>query len=94
MLKEENRIRAMAKLGYHMKKDKNYVKTAIYQSCVDVAFNKESIDLIVEEVYGTPLETIEGEIKSALGPLLKTDADNDKITEALNKLGQRAKPLN
>lgn len=50
-----------------MKKDIGYVKTAIYQSRVDVAFNKESIDHIVEEVYGTPNEIIADEIKSALG---------------------------
>jgi hypothetical protein len=89
MLKEEHRIRAMAKLGRHMKKDVDYVKTAIYQSCVDIAFSKNSIDLIVEEVYGTPQDIIEDEIMSALGHLLDVDLDNDKILEALTELGQK-----
>ena len=93
MLKEENRIRAMAKLGLHMKKDIEYVKTAIYQSCVDVSFNKDAIDLIVEEVYGTPHDIVESEIKSALGHL-SNDVDNDKILDALSKLGRKPKPIN
>lgn len=94
MLKEENRIRAMAKLGRHMNKDIGYVKTAIYQSCVDIAFNKETIDLIVEEVYGSPHSVVEDEIKSALGHLLDVDTDNDKIIEALNQLGKKPIPMN
>jgi len=94
MLKEEHRIRAMAKLGLHMKKDKGYVKTAIYQGCVDIAFNKESIDLIVEEVYGTPHEIIEDEIVAALGHLLDDNIDNEKIMAALTELGKKPAPLN
>lgn len=84
----------MAKLGRHMKKDINYVKTAIYQSCVDVSFSKNSIDLIVEEVYGAPQDLIESEIKSALGHLLDVDLDNDKIIDALASLGQKPKLTN
>jgi len=94
MLKEEYRIRAMAKLGLHMKRDIENVKTAIYQGCIDISFNKESIDLIVDEVYGTPHNIIEDEIVAALGHLLDVDLDNDKITDALTELGQRAKPAN
>jgi hypothetical protein len=94
MLKEEYRIRAMAKLGLHMKKDIEYVKTAIYQGCVDISFNKESIDLIVKEVYGTPHEIIEDEIVAALGHLLDENLDNEKIIAALTELGQKPKPLN
>lgn len=94
MLKEENRIRAMAKLGRHMNKDIDYVKTAIYQSCVDVSFSKNSIDSIVEEVFGAPQDEIEDEIKSALGHLLDENIDNDKIIDALNKLGKKSNPLN
>lgn len=93
MLKEENRIRAMAKLGRHMNKDINYVKTAIYQSCVDVAFSKDFIDLIVDEVYGASQEQIENEIKSALG-LLDVKTDNDNIIDAINKLGKKPTLLN
>lgn len=84
----------MAKLGRHMNKDVEYVKTAIYQSCVDVAFSKDSIDRIVEEVYGASQNLIEDEIKSALGHLTDVDIDNDKIIEALNKLGQKPKLVN
>lgn len=79
----------MAKLGRHMKKDIEYVKTAIYQSCVDIAFSKNSIDLIVEEVYGTSQDIIEDEIMSALGHLLDVDLDNGKIIDALVELGQK-----
>ena len=94
MLKEENRIRAMAKLGRHMKKDMNYVKTAIYQSCVDVSFSKDSIDRIVEDVYSASQDLIESEIKSALGHLLDVDIDNEKIIDALEKLGKKPNPIN
>lgn len=93
-MKEENRIRAMAKLGRHMNKDIEYVKTAIYQSCVDVAFSKDSIDQIVEQVYGTAQDQIEAEIKSALGHLTDTDVDNDKIIDALNRLGKKPTSVN
>ena len=94
MLKEEYRIRAMAKLGYHMNKDINYVKTAIYQSLTDITFNKDSVDLIVSEVFSTAQSIIDAEIMSALGQFLTDDIDNEKITEALNKLGQRAIRVN
>ncbi len=91
-MKEEYRIRAMAKLGYHMQKDINYVKTAIYQSCTDVSFSKDSIDLIVTEVFGTPIDIIDGEIKSALGHI--NSADNSEIESALTKLGRKASLVN
>jgi len=94
MLKEENRIRAMAKLGRHMNKSIGYVKTAIYQSCVDIAFSKDAIDHIVEEVFDTPQDEIESEIKSALGQLTDSDIDNDRIIEALNRLGKKPTPVN
>lgn len=94
MLKEENRIRAMAKLGRHMSKDIEYVKTAIYQSCVDVTFSKESIDGIVEEVYSASQDLIEDEIKSVLGHLLDENVDNNKIIEALNRLGRKPEVMN
>ena len=94
MLKEEYRIRAMAKLGRHMKKDIDYVKAAIYQGCLDIAFNKESINLIVDEVYGTPHDVIEDEIVAALGHLLDVELDNEKITDALTELGQKPKQVN
>jgi len=94
MLKEECRIRALAKLGYHMKKDINYVKTAIYQSLTDITFNKDSVDLIVSEVFGTASDIIDAEILSALGQLSTEDIDNEAIIEALNKLGQRATQTN
>lgn len=84
----------MAKLGRHMNKDIDYVKTAIYQSCVDVAFSKDSIDRIVEEVFGASQDEIEDEIKSALGHLLDDDIDNDQIIDALNKLGKKPSPIN
>lgn len=84
----------MAKLGRHMNKDMDYVKTAIYQSCVDVAFSKDAIDGIVEEVFGISQDEIEDEIKSALGHLTDTDVDNDKIIDALNRLGRKPNPIN
>ena len=84
----------MAKLGRHMNKDIEYVKTAIYQSCVDIAFSKDAIDHIIEEIYGTPQDIIEDEIWSALGHLVDTDIDNDKIIDALSELGQKPKPVN
>jgi len=93
MLKEENRIRALAKLGRHVNKDINYVKTAILQGLTDLSFNKNSIYSIVEEVYGTSQDILDDEIKLALGCFYNDDIDNEQIINALNKLGQQTKPI-
>jgi hypothetical protein len=94
MLKEEHRIRAMAKLGCYMGKDASYVKEIVYQSYEDLIPNKRAIDKVIDEVFAMGQDVISREILEVMGGLDYNELTEDTIDGILLKLGQLKKLMN